>query len=433
MVRIEMPPAQETQLDYGKVGLLFDVAEGRNRTVHAFCGVLSHSRLPFVQFAFSQDERMFAGSIVDMVEYYDGVTEFLSMDNLKAGVIKPDLYDPTLNKSLAELADHYGVFINTCRVATPTDKAKVERFIPVARELFRKLKYLHPTADIRTLNGLALDWCREEYGKREHGTTKRPPMEVFMTTEKSRLKPLPAERFETPQWKEAPVHPDQFFTYAGKRYSLPSFYKHKRVWIRENGRILRVFYDQRLVREYVMTAKMVNYVPEDFPETVREMMNGGYPRYLLDQSRVFGEDAFNLVESVLSPHAYLNARRARGMLTVMEKHAAYPYFNEICRSALAKRVKLPSTFTKMCEAAAEQLHFDFTMEMSEEGRSMVRPIMDFFRTTKNGGTHGTGTPLERIAQTAEAAGNDEQSRDPHPGGPGTEPGLFGILLTPGAG
>lgn len=62
------------------------------------------------------------------------------MDNLKSGVLAPDLWNPTINKTCAEMAEHYGVFIDPCRVATPTDKGKVERFVPSARELFRKLR-----------------------------------------------------------------------------------------------------------------------------------------------------------------------------------------------------------------------------------------------------------------------------------------------------
>lgn len=379
MIRIEMPPGIETQIDYGKVGLLPDAAKSRNRTIYAFCGVLSHSRLPFVQFVYTQDQRSFVESIVDMFEYYGGVTTSLSMDNLKSGVLAPDLWDPTINKTCAEMAEHYGVFIDPCRVGTPTDKGKVERFVPIARELFRKLKRLHPTADIHTLNRLALQWCRDEYGQREHGTTKQAPCAVFESVEKAYLGPLPWDRFEAPLWKEVPVHPDQFFTYDGKRYSLPATYRGEKVWIRENGRVLRVFFAHKLIREYVVTSKVINYVPEDFPETVREMMDGGYPRYLLEQSRTFGEDAYRLVEFVLAPHAYLNARRAQGMLRVMSEHAARPYFNEVCAFALKKRVKLPKTFKWLLDRAGEQQLFDFTIEMSEEGRAMTRPMEDFLQ------------------------------------------------------
>lgn len=377
MIRIEMPPGRETQIDYGKVGLLHDPSEGRNRIVNAFCGVLSHSRLPFVQFVFTQDQQSFVGSIVDMYEYYGGTTTTLSMDNLKAGVIKPDLWDPKLNKACAEMTEYYGVFIDPCRAGRATDKGKVERFVPSARELFRKLKKLNPTADIHELNRQALLWCREAYGRREHGTIKQAPLDVFESVEKASLQALPPEKFIAPRWKTALVHPDQFFEYNKKRYSLPESFRSKEVWIRESDRILRVFHENTLVREYVITPKVINYVPEDFPETTREMMNGGYPRFLLSQSEQYGEHARQLIESVLAPHAYINSRRAQGMLRLMEQYFDKPYFGEVCQCAFNKRVKLPSSLKRMLDAAGEQLQLDFTMTQSEEGRAMTRPIEDF--------------------------------------------------------
>ncbi len=125
MIRIELPPGVETQLDYGKVGALPDPVTGRNAVVWAFCAVLSYSRYPFVQFVRTQNQASFVGSVVDMVEYYDGVTGALSLDNLKSGVVKPDLWDPQFNRALAEAAEHYGVFIDPCRVGCATDKGKV--------------------------------------------------------------------------------------------------------------------------------------------------------------------------------------------------------------------------------------------------------------------------------------------------------------------
>jgi transposase len=126
MIRIELPPGLETQLDYCKVGTLVEPVTGKSRVVWAFCGVLAHCRLPFVQFVRTQDQVSFVGSVVSMFEYYDGVSEFISIDNLKSGVIKPDLWDPQINRALAEAAEHYGVFVDPCRISRATDKAKVE-------------------------------------------------------------------------------------------------------------------------------------------------------------------------------------------------------------------------------------------------------------------------------------------------------------------
>lgn len=155
-IRIELPAGLEMQLDYGKMGQQSGEGKGKNRAVWAFCAILSHSRLPFIQFVYTQNAASFVTSIVDMFEYYGGVTELVSIDNLKAGVLKPDLWNPQLNRALEEAAAHYGTFVDPCRVRRPRDKAKVERFVPTARQVYRMLKELHPAASLGELNRHAL-------------------------------------------------------------------------------------------------------------------------------------------------------------------------------------------------------------------------------------------------------------------------------------
>lgn len=385
-LRIELPPGKETQVDYGKVGLHQDAESGRERVVWAFCTTLSHSRLPFIQFVYTQKQESFVGSLIDAFGFYQGTTEFVSLDNLKSGVIKPDLWDPKVNRSLEEAAEYYGVFIDPCRVGRCTDKGKIERLIPVARELFRMLKKVHLAADLKELNRHALIWCREEYGRKEHGTTHIPPLQAFESTEKVTLKPLPSERFEVPVWKEVCVHRgDGFFSFLQKRYAVPPAYRRcRKVWVRytERTRLLRVFFDHRLIREYVVDSQRVNYLPGDFPEVLSKMMDGSYPQYLLRSSSVFGLSAYSLVESVLKPHAYLNARRAKGMIEVMKEYHRRPFFAHVCQEAMRRGVKLPKSFRAMLLAEEHQQEFNLQLPISEMGKKMIRDI-SYYITSKS--------------------------------------------------
>ena len=100
-----------------------------------------------------------------MFEYFGGVPKRIVLDNLKAGVIKPDLYDPRLNRSYQELAEHYDIFVDPARIKAPKDKGKVERDVRTVRQAVRKIMVLNPTASLGELNGLASHWCRDEYGQ----------------------------------------------------------------------------------------------------------------------------------------------------------------------------------------------------------------------------------------------------------------------------
>jgi len=375
MIRIELPPGLETQLDYGKMGIHLDEVAQKNRVVHAFCAILSFSRLPFLQFVYTQDQVSFVGSLVKMFEYYDGVTELISIDNLKSGIIKPDLWDPEINRALAEAAEHYGTFVDPCRVGRATDKGKVERLVPVARQVFRMLKELHPSATLAELNRYALSWCRDEYGQKEHGSTGIPPVQAF-EQEKRSLKSLPLERFEVPVWKRVTVHSgDQFVTFNKMRFSLPPKWRGKKLWARYARPFLDLYSQEQRIRRYVVTEGEKRYwKPEDFPEGIREMINGGYPAWIIGESKCYGEAATALVTALLHPHAYLNARRARGMLPLFGEYHRKPYFDEVCRRAKHRGVRTPATLKRMLETEENRQLFARPLSISPLGTEMVRDI-----------------------------------------------------------
>jgi len=208
--RIEVAPGSEVQIDYAKMGLLYDPLSRKRRIVYGFIASLSHCRHKYVEFVYKQDQVSFVSSHVKMFEYFDGVPVRIVLDNLKSGVIKPDLYDPQFNRSYREMAEHYDCFLDPCRVADPKGKGKVERDVQTVRNQFRKMVALNDTLDIHQANQNIKRWCIEEYGQKRHGTTQQKPYHVFINKEQSALKPLPLEPFCIPRWKEVTVHADHY-------------------------------------------------------------------------------------------------------------------------------------------------------------------------------------------------------------------------------
>ena len=379
IIRIELPPGRETQMDYGSMGLLPVKGMKRGRKVHAFIGTLAHSRLPFVQFTHTQNQQSFTGSFVDMFEFHGGVTEYISIDNLKQGVIKPDLFDPEINRSLQELAEHHDTFINPCRVRQPTDKAKVERMVPIVREQYRYLRNRYPDADLNELNRLVLKWCYEEYGEAIHGTTKVKPAVAFREREKSALKPLPPARFEVQLWKPARVGDDQFITFEKKMYSLPPGHERKQVMVKKLGQMVHIYGGTRkLIRSHAIPSGYRAYMESDFPNTLVGMMDGEHPKYLLERSERYGKAARSFIEEILKPHAYLNARRARGMLDVMAKYENESFFERACNEARRRAITRPSLFKQMIEEELKQLERDTPPPLSELAMHMTRDMNYYF-------------------------------------------------------
>jgi transposase len=120
--RPPVEPGDEAQVDYGYLGTWRDPRSGRNRRVWAFSMVLSFSRHLFVYPVLVMDQQAWVEAHVAAFEFLSGTPARIVLDNLRAGVIKPDIYDPKLNRAYSELGAHYGSLLDPARVGHPKDK-----------------------------------------------------------------------------------------------------------------------------------------------------------------------------------------------------------------------------------------------------------------------------------------------------------------------
>jgi transposase len=375
--RIEVGPGQEVQVDYAKVGILNDPLAGKNRTVYAFIATLSHSRHKFAQFVFKQDQASFVASHVNMFNNFNGVPCRILIDNLKSGVIKPNLYDPRLNRTYREMAEHYGCFIDPCRVRHPQDKAKVERDVQTVRQQFRKLLALNPAIDIARLNSQIKKWFAEEYGQREHGTTRLKPFCVFVDKEQPALKPLPAEPFEMAQWKEATVHPDHYIQFNKKAYSVPHAYVGKKVWVKATDKILQIFYLDGLIKQHIITGSYRHTDFDDFPENVQAALDDGLPLILQRRAEETGQNFARLIRTVLKPHAFMNMRKAQGLLALAEKYQSRLIEKAACIVLENHLSVTPKLFKHVLEKIQQQNLQNNQPPLSQQSLQFVRQA-DYF-------------------------------------------------------
>ena len=369
--RFETEPGEELQIDYGKMGRLFDPLSGRERDVYAFIATLSYSRLKFVEFVHKQDQRHFVGSHLRMFDFFEGMPKRLVIDNLKAGVLKADLYLPQFNRAYQELAEHYGCFIDPARPHHPKDKAKVERTVPVVREFFRKCKALDPHLDLARANRQARSWCLETNGMKTHGTTGLKPFEVFEQTEKPKLQPLPPYPFEVPTWKMAKVHVDQFLQFEKKTYGVPVAFVGKYLWVRASEKLIQIYDNHTVIRKYVRSTESRQYVPTDFPRNFQIMLESRDVQALLIRAQMIGPAFKNLLLKVLSPHAKLNYRRALALLRLKEKYPV-EQLNYAAEYAAANHIHTPKQFQALLVKTQTEQQ-ELPLPISEETQQFIRP------------------------------------------------------------
>jgi transposase len=118
--RMECLPGQELQVDFGLGAWVME--DGKRRRPHLFRAVLSHSRKAYSEVVWRQTSESFLRCLENAFRYFGGVTATVVPDNLKAGVLQADWYDPELNPKLEEFARHYGTVILPTKPATPRHK-----------------------------------------------------------------------------------------------------------------------------------------------------------------------------------------------------------------------------------------------------------------------------------------------------------------------
>jgi transposase len=218
-IRVETPPGQEGQVDFGKVGQLWDAATQTLRSAWIFTLLLSWSRHMYVEFVFDQKVETWLSCHRHAFEFLGGAPARLKIDNLKAGITQACFDDPQVQRAYAECAEHYGFRIDPCRPYKPEHKGKVERgAVSYVKRSFVPL--LPEGCTPSQANAQVREWIEETAGQREHGTTHVAPL-VRFAEEKGHLQPLPSAPFEPSVWKQVKLYRDCHVVFEKSYYSAP--------------------------------------------------------------------------------------------------------------------------------------------------------------------------------------------------------------------
>ncbi len=189
--RLEFLPGEEAQVDYGQGALTLNPRTGKYRRPRLFIMTLKYSRRSFRKVVWKSGQEAWAKLHEEAFRYFGGCPQYVVLDNLKEGVIKPDIYEPELNAVYASVLSHYSVVADPCRVADPNRKGTVESAIQHTQDTALKGRRFETIED---QNQHLMRWEENWASKRVHGRTKRQVEEMFME-EKPHLMDLPLTQF----------------------------------------------------------------------------------------------------------------------------------------------------------------------------------------------------------------------------------------------
>jgi len=324
-------PVGEAQIDYGHLGSWFDPVGGRVRRVQGFVIVLACSRHMFVQPVLSMDQSSWTASHVAAWDFFGGAPVRLVSDNLKTGVVRPDLYDPLINRAYAEMAEHYGCLVDPARAVKPKDKPRVERMIQYVRDSFWRGRSFASLADMQAR---ALTWCVDIAGQRAHRSLDGArPLAVFTAVEAPGLRPLPSRPFELARWVSPKVAPDCHVQVEKVLYSVPWQHIGARTDTKVTERMVAIHVGGVLVRTWPRVAKGRCTDTADYPPEKIAFLSRN-PVWCRSQATGLGPHVAELVQGLLAVQALHRLRSAQGIIGLAGKHGAQRV-DLACQLALA--------------------------------------------------------------------------------------------------
>src|SRR5258706_4167950 len=252
-VVITTAPGEEGQFDYGEGPMVRDRGTGKYRRTRLFVLTLGCSRKSVRLLVWRSSAQIWAELHERAFRRLGGTVRVIVLDNLKEGVLTPDIYDPALNPLYRDVLAHYGVVALPCRVGDPDRKGKVEAGIGHAQKTpLRGLRF----ETIEEAQAYLDRWETRWADTRIHGTTKRQVAAMF-AEEQPALGPLPLEPFRYYRFGVRTVHLNGCIEVEGAYYGAPPGWLGQRVQVQWNDLYVRLLAPKtgQLLREHLRTRR----------------------------------------------------------------------------------------------------------------------------------------------------------------------------------
>jgi transposase len=305
-----------------------------------FVAVLGASSYTFVEATRSQDLSCWISSHIRALEFMGGAPEVVIPDNTKTGVKHPCRYEPELNPTYRELAEHYGFAVVPARPYRPRDKAKVEAGVQLAQRwiiaALRRQKFFN----LGDLNEAIMDLLDRLNGR---CFRKRPDVSrtlLFQQLDRPALKPLPAQAYVIAHWK--PVRPNIDYHVEIERhyYSVPFQLVGQPLEARYTALTVEIFHRGARVASHIRSyaAYAATTIHQHRPKSHQAHLEWT-PSRLINWAATVGPATAEVVRTILEskPHPEAGYRACLGILSLAKTYSALR-LESASRRALLLRV-----------------------------------------------------------------------------------------------
>jgi transposase len=313
-VVITTAPGEEGQVDYGDGPMVRDRGTGEYRRTRLFVLTLGCSRKSVRLLVWRSSAQIWAELHERAFRRLGGTVRVIVLDNLKEGVLTPDIYDPALNPLYRDVLAHYGVVALPCRVGDPDRKGKVEAGVGHAQKTpLRGLRFESLEAAQAYLDRWETRWA----DTRIHGTTKRQVAAMF-ADEQPALGALPLEPFRYYRYGDRTVHLDGCVEVEAAYYGAPPGWIGRRVQVQWNDLHVRLLAPNtgQLLREHLRAPRGWHRLHDDDrpPRTPASTVA------LLARAKTAGVHISAVCDYIHRHEGASGIRRMLGVLALAKKH-----------------------------------------------------------------------------------------------------------------
>lgn len=313
-------------VDYsGKKPCIVDRETGEVTEVELFVAVLGASNYTFVEATRTQRLHDFVGSTIRALEFFGGVPQVLVPDQLRSAVTGPDRYEPDINATYLEMAQHYGTAIVPARPYRPRDKAKVEGAVLLAQRWIvacLRDQIFYSLDELNLAIGVLVKSLNDKPFQKLDGSRR----DALETIDRPAMKPLPQMRYELAVRKWAKVHIDYHVAFDGRFYSAPHGLIGQRVEIRATASTIEILHEgERIASHRRNMDKKGSVVTSEGhrPKSHRDYGQWS-PERMLDWAAKMGPNVKRVIELLFAkfPHPELAYRAFFGWLRLCERYGA---------------------------------------------------------------------------------------------------------------
>jgi len=379
-MRLTHKGGEKLYVDYaGQTIPIVDPETGEVHEAQIFIGVLGASSYTYAEAHWSQDLPNWTAAHVRMFAFLGGVPEIVVPDNLKAGVKHPSRYEPDLNPTYHDLAEHYGTAVIPARVRKPKDKAKAEVGVQVVeRWILARLRN-------RTFFSLAevnqaIRELLEELNSRQMEHLGRSRRELFDELDRPALKPLPEQPYEFATWKKARVNLDYHVEFDKHYYSVPHKLLHEDVYVRATQSTVEIYHNRQRVASHPRSKAQGRHttLADHMPPAHQKYLEWS-PERLTRWAQTIGPHTAQVVQALLDSrqHPQQAYRSCLGLLRLGERYGQ-DRLEAACRRALPAGIHSYKGVKNILDARLDQVEPEEPAEVVPTSHENIRG-QDYYR------------------------------------------------------